>query len=110
VSHDLAPQLAALEKALAEVTPPEVMAMIVELVEKNVMARMPAEGVAPVIGDVVILLVKMLIKIMATIDGKPQAFAEAVARQETRAYYRETGRCPYCGEPAVFHDRGGRPA
>lgn len=40
------------------------------------------------------------------------AFAEAVERQEARAYHRETGICPYCGEPAVFHDpdRGGEAA
>jgi len=33
-------------------------------------------------------------------------------RQEARAYYRDSGRCPSCGEPAVFHDpeRGGEVA
>ncbi len=45
-------------------------------------------------------------------DDVGPAFAEAVERQETRAYHRETGRCPYCGEIAVFHDpeRGGEAA
>ncbi len=40
------------------------------------------------------------------------AFAEAVERQEARKYHFETGRCPYCGEIAVFHDpdRGGEAA
>jgi DNA-directed RNA polymerase subunit RPC12/RpoP len=45
-------------------------------------------------------------------DDVGPAFAEAVERQEARAYYRETARCPYCGEIGVFHDpdRGGEPA
>jgi hypothetical protein len=45
-------------------------------------------------------------------DDTGPAFAEVVEREEARAYYRETGRCPYCGEIAVFHDpdRGGEPA
>lgn len=32
------------------------------------------------------------------------AFAEAVQRQEARTYHRETGHCPFCGQPGVFHD------
>lgn len=45
-------------------------------------------------------------------DDAGPTFAEAVARQEARIYFRETGRCPYCGERGVFHDpeRGGEPA
>lgn len=37
-------------------------------------------------------------------DDMGPAFAEAVERQEARAFHRETGRCPYCGDVAVFHD------
>jgi len=42
-------------------------------------------------------------------DDVGPAFAEAVERQEARAYSRETGCCPHCGELAMFHDpdRGG---
>ncbi len=40
-------------------------------------------------------------------DDVSPAFAEVVERQEARAYHRETGRCPYYGEPAVFHDPAG---
>jgi len=45
-------------------------------------------------------------------DDVGPAFARAVERQEARAYYRDTGRCPYCGEVAAFHDpdRGGEAA
>lgn len=45
-------------------------------------------------------------------DDVGPAFAEAVARQEACTYYRETRRCPFCGERGVFHDsdRGGEPA
>lgn len=34
------------------------------------------------------------------------AVAEAVERQEARAYYQESGRCPFCGEPTEFHEPG----
>ncbi len=45
-------------------------------------------------------------------DDVGPAFAEAVEQQEARTYYRETGRCPFCGEAGVFHDpeRGREPA
>ncbi len=45
-------------------------------------------------------------------DDVGPAFAEVVERQEAWAYHRETGRCPHCGEIAVFHDpdRGGEAA
>jgi len=45
-------------------------------------------------------------------DDVGPAFAKVVSREEAWAYYRETRRCPYCGEPGVFHDpeRGGEPA
>jgi hypothetical protein len=45
-------------------------------------------------------------------DDTGPAFAEVVESEEARAYYRETGCCPYCGEPGVFHnpDWRGEPA
>lgn len=45
-------------------------------------------------------------------DDTGPAFAEAGAREEARAYFSETRRCPYCGTRGVFHDpeHGGEPA
>jgi hypothetical protein len=39
-------------------------------------------------------------------DDVGPAFAEVVSRQEARAYFQETRRCPHCGERGVFHDPG----
>ncbi len=36
-------------------------------------------------------------------DDVGPAFAEAVAREAARQYYRQARRCPYCGEPGAFH-------
>lgn len=45
-------------------------------------------------------------------DDVGPAFAEAAHRQEAWEYYRETGRCPFCGELGPYHDpeRGGETA
>jgi excisionase family DNA binding protein len=72
----LAAHLVSLEQALAEVSPQEAMPLLAELVEKTVMARVSAGDVAPVIESVAVLLVKMLTKIMATVDNETQGGAE----------------------------------
>lgn len=37
-------------------------------------------------------------------DDVGPAFAQAVHREEARAFYRETRRCPLCGKRGVCHD------
>lgn len=69
------------------------------------MTARQADGQLPTLEEARILLSE----IRRLWDDTGPAFAEAVERQEARAYYRESGRCPCCGEPAIFHDpqRGG---
>lgn len=72
------------------------------------MTASEADGDLPTVEEARILLSE----IRRLWDDVGPAFAESVERQEARAYYREMGRCPFCGEIAVFHDptRGGEPA
>lgn len=39
-------------------------------------------------------------------DDTGPAFAKVVSREEARIYYRDTRRCPYCGDRGIFHDPG----
>ncbi len=50
-----------------------------------------------------------LIRLMDEV-GEPTA--TQLRRQWAREWGQETGVCPYCGEPAIFHDpdRGGEAA
>lgn len=74
-----------------------------------VMMAREAAGGLPTVEETRIILLSEIRRLW---DDVGPTFAEAVERQDARAYHRETGRCPFCGEIGVFHDpdRGGEPA
>ncbi len=64
------------------------------------MTAREADGTLPTIEEAR----SLLSEIRRLWDDVGPAFAEAVERQEARTFYRETGRCPFCGAPGLFHD------